>query len=223
VKKAWFKIATVELLLEYIDGRTLDDLEMPERGQLVLIFLHVASALGHMHRRGVYHGDLKPGNLMLSKAGEVKIIDFGTAWIKGEDKGRVQGTPQYMAPEQATDKMVNERTDIYNLGATMYRMFTGHYANASGVPGSAEGVLGRRAKIPSPIELEPAIPGTLSEAIMSCLHRNPNARPAGTFEVINQLKAVARYMGLKKGDLKGSEGEEEEEFEAGNEERWPEE
>ena len=59
----------------------------------------------------------------------VKLIDFGTAWIKGQEKGRVQGTPSYMAPEQGSDRIVDDRTDIYNFGATMYRMFTGRYAN----------------------------------------------------------------------------------------------
>ena len=86
-----------------------------------------------MHRRGVYHGDLKPSNIMVSEDDHVTLIDFGTAWIKGEDKNRVQGTPQYMAPESATDRVVDERTDIYNLGATMYRMFTGRYAQ-QGIP-----------------------------------------------------------------------------------------
>ncbi len=69
---------------------------------------------------------------MVTTEGKVKLIDFGTAWLKGEDKGRIQGTPQYIAPEQVTDKVVNERTDMYNFGATMYRMFTGRYANAKG-------------------------------------------------------------------------------------------
>ena len=209
VKRGWtFKVATIELLMEFVDGRTLDELEMPERGQLVLMFCHVASALGHMHRRGVYHGDLKPGNIMLAKAGEVKIIDFGTAWIKGQDKGRVQGTPQYMAPEQARDKVVNEKTDLYNLGATMYRMFTGHHVNASGLPGDDAASLGPRAKVRPPIKLDAKIPGTLNEAIMECLHPNPDARPAGAFEVEAKLKAVAKYLNLKTDDLKGLDEEE---------------
>ena len=67
--------------------------------QLVQVFEQVAAGLVHMHRRGVYHADLKPNNIMLSRAGEVKIIDYGLAWIKGEPKDRVQGTPEYMAPE----------------------------------------------------------------------------------------------------------------------------
>src|SRR3954469_4966135 len=133
LKRSWFKVTGVELLEEYVDGKTLDELEAPEMGQLVLIFNQVASALVHIHRRGVFHGDLKPSNIMLSKAGQVKLIDFGTAWIRGEDKNRVQGTPQYMAPEQANERVVDERTDMYNLGATMYRMFTGRFVQ-QGIP-----------------------------------------------------------------------------------------
>ena len=208
VKRAWFKVSTVELLMEYIDGRTLDELEMPEMPQLVLIFYHVASALGHMHRRGVYHGDLKPGNIMLAKEGAVKVIDFGTAWIKGEDKQRVQGTPQYMAPEQASEKVVNERTDVFNLGATMYRMFTGHYVNAAGIPGDDGASLGYRGKLRAPIKLNPSLPGTLNEAILACLNPNPDARPAGAFEVEHQLKAVCKYLKVKPDDLKGIEEDE---------------
>ena len=209
VKKAWFKVATVELLMEYIDGKTLDELEMPERGQLVLVFANVASALQHMHRRKVYHGDLKPGNIMLSKAGQVKVIDFGTAWIADQAKGRIQGTPQYMAPEQARDKVVNDKTDLFNLGATMYRMFTGHHVNTSGMPGDDAAIVGPRAKIRPPIKLDPQIPGTLNEAIMACLHPNPDSRPANASEIEAQLKAVARHMGLKGDDLKGLDDEEE--------------
>lgn len=208
LKRSWFKTTGVELLMEYVDGRTLDELEAPERGQLVLMFIHIASALTHMHRRGVYHGDLKPGNLMLSKDGVVKVIDFGTAWIKGQPKNRVQGTPQYMAPEQARDKVVDDRTDIYNFGATMYRMFTGQHANLD-MPGFSERELGSRARPRPPIKLVPEFPGTLNETIMACLEGSPNRRPAGMFEVKDQLIAVARYMGLKPNDLRGSEDEEE--------------
>jgi serine/threonine-protein kinase len=208
VKRSWFRTSGVELLMEYIDGRTLDELECPERGQLVLIFIHVASALNHMHRRGVFHGDLKPGNIMLSRDGAVKVIDFGTAWIKGEAKDRIQGTPQYMAPEQANEKVVDEKTDLYNLGATMYRMFTGHHANL-GMPQGTNGTLGSRARPKAPITLVPNIPGTLNEAIMNCLESSPDRRPAGAFEVKNQLVAVAKYMGLKAEDLRGADVEDE--------------
>ena len=132
-RRSWFKVTGCELLMEYVNGKTLDEVEAPELGQLVLIFGQVASAMAHMHRRGVFHGDMKPHNVMLSKGGQVKLIDFGTAWIRGQDKNRIQGTPQYMAPEQAVEKVVDEKTDIYNLGATMYRMFTGRFVQ-QGIP-----------------------------------------------------------------------------------------
>jgi serine/threonine-protein kinase len=203
-KRSWFRLSGVELLLEYVDGKTLEEIEAPAMGQLVLIFNQVVSALTHMHRRGVYHGDLKPSNIMLSKGGQVKLIDFGTAWIKGEEKNRVQGTPQYMAPEQVNEKVVDERTDIYNLGATMYRMFTGRHVQ-QGIPKSGEE--GAR-KIPSPIQINPKIPGTLNETIMACVELSPERRPAGMFEVKNQLAAVAKYMGLEEVDLRGADEEE---------------
>ena len=104
------------MLLEYVDGKTLDEIEAPEMGQLILMFCQVASALAHMHRRGVFHGDLKPSNIMLSKNGQVKLIDFGTAWIRNRDKNRAGGTPQYVAPEQAIEKTIDAKTDIYNFG-----------------------------------------------------------------------------------------------------------
>ena len=194
-----FKVQGVELLMEYIDGKTLDELESPSIGQLVLVFCQVASALKHMHRRGVYHGDLKPMNIMLSKDGEVKLIDFGTAWIRGEDKQRIQGTPQYIAPEQASDKTVDEKTDVYNFGATMYRMFTGFYVQ-QGIPKKDE-----TRKLQMPNKINPNIPGELNELILNCVRVDAGKRPAGMFEVYDQLKAIARRMGLAPADLKGAE------------------
>jgi eukaryotic-like serine/threonine-protein kinase len=203
-KRKWLKVSGVELLMEYVDGKPLDEIACDSLGQLVLCFVKIASAMVHMHRRGVYHGDLKPGNILLSRAGEVKVIDFGTAWIKGQDKNRVQGTPQYMAPEQAVEKTVDEKTDIYNFGATMYRLVTKEYANL-GIPGVGDGGLsGRNKKVKAPIEFDHDIPGTLNETIMACLANRPERRPAGMFEIQHQLEAVARYMGLGEDDLKGS-------------------
>ncbi len=200
VKKSMlFKVTGVELLMEFVDGKTLDEIEAPTMPQLVLIFIQVASALVHMHRRGVFHGDLKPSNIMLSKDGKVKLIDFGTAWLKGQEKNRIQGTPQYMAPEQMTEKLVDERTDLYNFGATMYRMFTGKYANPSSGLRIADS---NKAKLATPIQVNPNIPTVLSETIMSCLQFSPERRPDGMFAVQQQLSAVAKYLGLEAVDLK---------------------
>jgi serine/threonine-protein kinase len=207
VKKSWFRVTGVELLMEYVEGQTLDEIEAPGIKQLVPVFIQVAGALGHMHRRGVFHGDLKPSNIMVMEDGRVKLIDFGTAWIRGEDKNRVQGTPQYMAPESATERVVDERTDIYNLGATMYRMFTGRHAQ-QGIP-----ILGDAStrKLTSPVLIQPAIPRLVNETILDCLEMSPDRRPAGVFEIKNQLAAAAHQLGLKPSDLPGTEADLEDE------------
>ena len=201
LKKSWFKVTGVELLMEYVEGKTLDEIECAELGQLVLIFCQVASAMTHMHRRGVYHGDLKPANIMLTKAGQVKLIDFGTAWVRGQEKNRIQGTPQYIAPEQATEKTVTDKSDIYNLGATMYRMFTGRFPQ--------QGILkpGDDRKLVAPIKINPRIPGKLDELIVGSLSIDPSKRPAGMFEMRDQLSAVAKQMGLAEVDLRGADEE----------------
>jgi len=207
VKKSWFRVTGVELLMDYVEGHTLDEIEAPGIKQLVLIFIQVAGALGHMHRRGVYHGDLKPSNIMLTEDGHVKLIDFGTACIKGEDKNRVQGTHQYMAPESATDRVVDERTDIYNLGATMYRMFTGRYAQQT-IPVLSDAA---SRKLASPVLIQPAIPRPVNQTILACLEMNPDRRPAGVFEIKSQLTAAAREFGLKPSELRGNEADLEDE------------
>lgn len=202
-KRSWFKPSGIELLLEFVEGKTLDEIEAPEMGQLVLVFCQVASALTHMHRRGVFHGDLKPSNIMLSKNGQVKLIDFGTAWIKSRDKNRAGGTPQYVAPEQVAEKTVNAKTDIYNFGATMYRMFTGRFAN-QGLPKPGEG--GGRKLVP-PMKVNPKLPQALNDVILSCLEYGPDRRPVGMFEIQQQLAGVAHGLGLESVDLKGAEDE----------------
>jgi eukaryotic-like serine/threonine-protein kinase len=194
-----FKVNSVELLMEFVDGKTLDEIEAPALSQLVLIFNQVADALVHMHRRGVYHGDLKPSNIMVTKDGKVKLIDFGTAWLKGEEKNRIQGTPQYMAPETVNEKLVDERTDIYNFGATMYRLFTGRYANPGSAPRTGDNL---KNKLAPPIQINPNIPGTLNEIILACLQISPERRPSGMHEVQQQLSAVAKYLGLEEVELK---------------------
>jgi eukaryotic-like serine/threonine-protein kinase len=200
-RKSWFKVTGCELLMEYVDGKSLDEVEAPQLGQLVLIFTQVASALSHMHRRGVFHGDLKPHNIMLSKNGQVKLIDFGTAWIRGQDKNRVQGTPQYMAPESAVEKVVDDKTDIYNLGATMYRMFTGQFVQKD-IPKP-----GTERKVTLPTKYNPRIPADLNTLIVACLQSDREKRPAGMFEVRDQLSKIAKQMGLEEVDLKGADEE----------------
>jgi serine/threonine protein kinase len=189
-----FRVKKAQLLIEYVDGKTLDTFPRFPIPKLVQIFERVAAGLVHMHRRNVCHSDLKPLNIMLSNRGQVKIIDFGLARIKGEGKGRVQGTPEYMAPEQAKHGRVNESTDVYNLGATMYRLVAWRLPpNAikeaeAGLPLDAN--LWRKALKPVD-ECNKEAPPALCELIHRCLAFHPSERPERVSEVQGALDHLA--------------------------------
>jgi eukaryotic-like serine/threonine-protein kinase len=191
-----FQVKKAEVLIEYVSGKTLDAVPVP-LDQLVPVFAQVAAGLAHMHRRGVFHADLKPNNILYGKRGEVKIIDYGLAWIKGEPKDRVQGTPEYMAPETVRSKVINERTDIYNFGATMYRLTTMKLP-PSVMPAAESLRVGAKAfaSMLTPVqELNHAVPKALCDLIHRCLSYDAEKRPERVGEVLGELKRIADEQG----------------------------
>lgn len=187
-----FRVKKIHLLIEYVNGKTLDNVPALAIPRLVQVFVKIAAGLFHMHRRGVFHADLKPNNLMLSKAGDVKIIDYGLAWVKGEPKGRVQGTPEYMAPEQSKHSIANERTDIYNLGATMYRLVTFRLPPST-VPTPGSPLLTSKVfhGLLKPVkEFNPQAPTALTNLIEQCLAYDPAKRPERVSDVLDVLKEI---------------------------------
>jgi serine/threonine protein kinase len=192
-----FRIRKIHLLIEYVNGRTLDTLKRLPVPKLLHVFARVAAAMTHMHRRHVCHADLKPNNIMLSRAGDVKIIDFGLAWIKGEDKHRIQGTPEYMAPEQVKKSLANEKTDIYNLGATMYRLTTWRYPPCAAVESGALPLDARNwERLIKPVqEYNHEAPEALGELIHRCLAFHPSQRPERMSEIQEILEALAANAG----------------------------
>lgn len=188
-----FRVRKAHLLLEYVNGKTLDTVGPVRLPHLLQIFVGVAGGLVHLHRKGVWHADLKPNNIMLSRTGDVKVIDYGLAWIKGQPKGRVQGTPEYMAPETAAEKIINERTDIYNFGATMYRLVTLR---------KTPPVVGENGALPmdansfkrlfKPVQqLNAEAPPALCDLIHRCLAFNPAKRPERMSEIQGALDHLA--------------------------------
>jgi serine/threonine protein kinase len=140
-----------------------------------------------MHKQGVVHADLKPNNLILGRGTVVKVIDYGLAWIKGEPKDRVQGTPESIAPETVGHKLVNERTDIFNFGATMYRLATLQ------LPPSCAPIEGMKVTEKwyteqfKPVrECNPSLPAPLADLIEKCLSFNATKRP----ERMSQIQGV---------------------------------
>jgi eukaryotic-like serine/threonine-protein kinase len=190
VKDWLFRTKKVHLLIEYVNGKTLDACPKLRMGQLLRVFKCVADALVHMHRRQVLHADLKPNNIMLSRSGEVKVLDFGLSWIKGEGKDRVQGTPEYMAPEQVKKSIVNERTDIYNFGATMYRLLTWRLPPNAAASQEAGFNLDTKswASLLKPVQdFNAEAPPAVCDLVHKCLAFNPLNRPERMSEVQGTL------------------------------------
>jgi len=198
LEKNWlFQVRKVNLLIEYVPGKTLDNQQTLDMKKLLAVLVQVASGMVHMHRRGVFHADLKPNNIILSRTGQAKIIDYGLAWIRGEPKGRVQGTPEYMAPETITGNIVNEKTDIFNFGATMYRLVTWrHPPSLMPQPGTVRLNAKAYAQMLKPVaECNPQAPPPLCELIHQCLSFTADQRPGRMSEIQGILDKLADDLG----------------------------
>lgn len=191
-----------KLLIEYVPGKTMDKLPLQRMAKLCRIFERIADGLTHMHKQGVYHADLKPNNLILERGTRVKVLDYGLAWIKGEPKDRIQGTPEYIAPETVTHKLINERTDIYNFGVTMYRLVTlalppSWHSGPDELP-MTSGVYKQAYK---PVKAaNPLVPDGLAELIEQCLRHNANKRPERMSVIQGQLDQLADETAAKLDD-----------------------
>jgi serine/threonine-protein kinase len=179
---------TYFIVMEYIDGRPLSSIlktnlpatMTPER--TADIGAHVAAALGYAHKHQVIHRDVKPGNILITDDGQVKVTDFGIARaINTEESltqtGAVMGTATYFSPEQAEGVGVDARSDIYSLGVVLYEMVTGRppFLGDTPVAVASKHV---RDHPPPPREINPAIPPTFEAIILKCLAKDPNYRYA---------------------------------------------
>ena len=146
------------MVMELVRGETLDKLlerlgPLPPDGAAYLID-QILLALEHAHRAGIVHRDMKPGNVMVTETGGVKIMDFGIARVRGAEQmtmdGRLMGTPAYMPPEQVLGQDVDGRTDLYSVGVVFYRLLTG------ALPFSADTALAmlQRQILEAPMPLE---------------------------------------------------------------------
>lgn len=196
---------TIYYTMKFVRGKTLglaiaESKSLPERLKLLTHFHGLVNAVAYAHSRGVIHRDLKPANVMVGEFGETVVLDWGLAKVKGQKDRRVKtlerelqlfreagametikgtplGTPAYMSPEQAEGKLdqVDERSDIWSLGAALYEILTGKIP-FEGV--NAYEIMGKVLKDdPRPVqELEPLVPEEIAAVAMKCLHKDPAKR-----------------------------------------------
>jgi len=190
-------LKTTELLLsmEMFDGRSLEESPGLSLGDILLVFRMVATGLNAMHEAGYVHCDIKPNNILISSQGTLKIIDLGQSCKLGAIKSRIQGTPDYIAPEQVFRKHISHRTDIFNLGATMYWALTGKNVPTL-IPKNTQ--FGQPVHVvdefKSPHEVYQKIPKELSQVVMDCVEEKPADRPANMSEIIGRLDAMLRSI-----------------------------
>ena len=183
------------LSMEFFSGRSLSDL-LNRRQKLPLnetkgIISQVADALDAAHAAGVIHRDLKPQNILVSDARDVRVIDFGLAkatYLPGMSAtGLIMGTPEYMSPEQVRGGTVDQRSDIYSLGAVVYQMLTGQPPFIAETP-IAVGFLHCSETPRSLMEISSGIPQTVEDVVLKALAKEPSQR----FDRAADFKAALR-------------------------------
>lgn len=188
-KTLLMKVTEAFLLMEYFDGKALDVRLPPNMIAIIDTFILAAQGLKAMHDMGYVHCDIKPNNILRNDEGKVKVIDFGQSCSIGTIKERIQGTPDYIAPEQVARRPVTVQTDVFNLGATLYWALTGrHIPTLYTVNKKGENSFLLDTRIDTPLDLNPKVPMPISNLIMDCISTKPAKRPADMEQVITRLE-----------------------------------
>jgi eukaryotic-like serine/threonine-protein kinase len=196
------------IVMEYIDGRPLsavlrDPAPMPPN-QIATIGAGVAAALAFAHRHGVVHRDVKPGNVLITPDGDVKVTDFGIARAVNTEEsltqtGAVMGTAAYFSPEQAEGKGVDSRSDIYSLGVVLYEMAVGKPPFTGDSPVAVASKHVRDTPV-LPREANPRVPVALEAVIMKAMAKLPDDRYRSAEELRADLLRFADGRPVEAGD-----------------------
>jgi eukaryotic-like serine/threonine-protein kinase len=184
------------IVMEHVDGQSCAEILRDEGAQppdeAVSILVQACRGLDYAHRNGVVHRDVKPGNLLRSHEGVVKLADFGIAKAAEDSEitkaGSVLGTAAYLSPEQARGEKAGPPADLYALGVVSYQLLTNRLPyDAASLTDLAR--LQEASPPRSPSDVNPAVPRALGEAVMQALHPLPEGRYEGALEMADALSA----------------------------------
>jgi eukaryotic-like serine/threonine-protein kinase len=185
-------IKEAALVMEYVSGLPIDVDHPGALRHVAECFIKVGQGLAALHHLRLVHCDLKPSNILRDHAGHVKIIDFGQACRAGTVKQRVQGTPDYIAPEQVKCKPVGFYTDIFNFGATLYWALTDRRVPTMFTVEKRSRSMLVAQEFDKPHEINPSVPEDLSAKVMECVRVNVDSRPQSITEMVKALEPYAK-------------------------------
>ncbi len=197
--RRWLKLREIHLVMEYCQGQTLQDNRPQSIAEIVRVFAAAAEGLAHMNARGFVHADTKPNNIIVGSDGTVKVIDFGHSCRLGTVKPRIQGTPDFIAPEQVHRHPLDGRTDVFNLGAALYWTLTGR-AIPTALPRKGEVTIKAEKTLVPAEKLRPEIPQSLGNLVTDCVEPHPSRRPASVAEVASRLGLIAHNLERPQGN-----------------------
>ena len=172
------------IVMEYVPGDDLKSL-LKKHGRFSLaeateLITQACSGIGHAHRQGLVHCDIKPQNMLITPEMRLKVVDFGIARALGsispEERSEVVwGSPQYFSPEQASGNAPSPASDVYSLGIVLFEMLTGRLPFNAATPEELAR-MHRESLPPSPRQITPAIPEPLEQILLKVLSKEPSSR-----------------------------------------------
>ena len=191
------------IVMEFVDGRTVRDLLieghrlLPER--TLEIVSGVLRALEYSHQAGIVHRDIKPGNVMVTRNGDIKVMDFGIARAMSDTQAtmtqtaQVIGTAQYLSPEQARGERVDARSDLYSTGCLMYELLTGRPPFTGDSPVAIAYQHVRENPVP-PSRLDPSLPPWADSIVLKAMAKSPADRYQSAAEMNADIQRAASGM-----------------------------